>query len=538
MKQLLRFLAIAIIAMAGTTYASETFMHPSSWGLMTNDDDPNQEHYHYKTFTEDSEHACNDLLRPILGVCTEDKGYSFDDNGYALRGCGYGQHCSASKKYHAGIDYEVPNHVHDPDDYVNGQMKSIGLRQGKGVALNYHGEIDNIKASNDGVVVYSEEEIDYEFGNTIILRHICNPNTSNVQNLCVQENGEWIIYTQYSHMSKRVVSVGAIVSRGQKIGEIGGTGGEDCWIHHLHFEFKTNPVYHSPDSDSVYAYTDGNPTDMGYRDPMLFLGKVYIDDASDGCQTNPDGGQTCVIGDTTHIIHPNYRCSNNQCWQPGGETNCWDANTWYEINNGNVSDIVRYRDRNMCDEVYGSGDSYIPPESETITPGAPGSGGLNDMKIQNVTMSKGSKSERHDTLYQDPGEKFYAYAKITNSGSAIAYDFKVKYYIDGGNRNCNGDDEDYQDSVRVTAFNPGAEIRYAKELTSPSTPGTYWVYACITSINNDSDEGNNCSNEDDREEYGRLVVVASPEVTAPTLQTGKTWTQLTPGEQAAILQIL
>ncbi len=103
-------------------------------------------------------------------------------------------------------------------------------------------------------------------------------------------------------------------------------------------------------------------------------------------------------------------------------------------------------------------------------------------------MSKGSKSTRHKTLHQDPGEKFYAYASIKNSGDANAYDFKVKWYIDGGHKNFNKDSKDYQGSKRIDRFNAGARIRYAKELTSPTEPGTYWIYACITSIDNDSDE--------------------------------------------------
>ena len=136
----------------------------------------------------------------------------------------------------------------------------------------------------------------------------------------------------------------------------------------------------------------------------------------------------------------------------------------------------------------GDGSSYHPPDITVINPGHSTNNGNLDMKIKSVSMSKGSKSTRHKTLHQDPGEKFYAYASIENSGDANAYDFKVKWYIDGGNKNFNKDSEDYQGSKRIDRFNAGARIRYAKELTSPTEPGTYWVYACITSIDNDSDE--------------------------------------------------
>jgi hypothetical protein len=67
-----------------------------------------------------------------------------------------------------------------------------------------------------------------------------------------------------------------------------------------------------------------------------------------------------------------------------------------------------------------------PPGTKVITPGHSTNSGYPDMKIKTVNMSKGSKSTRHHTLNQDPGEKFYAYAKIKNSGDANAYDFKVK----------------------------------------------------------------------------------------------------------------
>ncbi len=293
-------------------YASETFMHPSTWGLMMNDSDPTKEHYHYNTFKEDRKHKC--FKHWVIGVdndeCTTERGYTFDSEGYALRGCGYGQHCSHSKKFHSGIDYEVPTHKHDPKDYDGDKRKSVGLRQGKNIAdLGYHGEDDDIKASNDGVVVLSGEPGNY-FGKTVILRHICSPRTSNVENLCVREGNDWVIYTQYSHMSKIVVAKGEDVKRGQKIGEIGGTGG---WIHHLHFEFKTKPVHYSPKEPRRYGYTDGDPTELDYRNPMLFLNKVRVADESD-YGTCPQDAQCFQNGNTYHIIHPDYRCSNNLCW--------------------------------------------------------------------------------------------------------------------------------------------------------------------------------------------------------------------------------
>ena len=175
--------------------------------------------------------------------------------------------------------------------------------------------------------------------------------------------------------------------------------------------------------------------------------------------------------------------------------------------------------------------AYTPPPIKIINPGY-SSNGVPDMKIKTVNMSKGSKSTRHSTLYQDPGEKFYAYAKIKNSGDGTAHDFKIKFYIDGGNRNTNGDDDDYEGSVRIDTFNVDAEIRYNKELTSPSQPGTYWVYACITSIDEDSDQSNNCSDEDDREKYGELVVEESVD------ESGRTEVNANPSSAKTVLPVM
>ncbi len=352
---------VSVFFLSCLAHASETFMHPSKWGLMMNDSDPSKEHYHYNTFKEDRKHKC--FKHWGIGVddddCTAEKGYTFNSDGYALRGCGYGQHCSHSEKFHSGIDYEVPTHKHDPKDYDGDKRKSVGLRQGKGIDdLGCHEKDDDIRASNDGVVISCKEIEADKFGKTVILRHICAPNTPNVEKLCVREGNDWVIYTQYSHMSKITVTKGKTVKRGQKIGEIGGTGG---WIHHLHFEFKIQPVHYSPKNPRRYGYTDGDPTELGYRNPLLFLGKVRVADESTGagnfCPACPSGANCFKDGNTYHIIHPDYRCSNNLCWKPGGDRNCYDADEWYEIRNGDINDFVRHRSREeMCAEVYSAGN--------------------------------------------------------------------------------------------------------------------------------------------------------------------------------------
>ncbi len=78
---------------------------------------------------------------------------------------------------------------------------------------------------------------------------------------------------------------------------------------------------------------------------------------ADACVDNPDGGQTCYHGETVHIIHPQYRCSNDLCWERGGDTNCYDARRWYQVRgfvyyNRTKSDSVTERTIDMCAEVY------------------------------------------------------------------------------------------------------------------------------------------------------------------------------------------
>ncbi len=189
-------------------------------------------------------------------------------------------------------------------------------------------------------------------------------------------------------------------------------------------------------------------------------------------------------------------------------------------------------------------EEYVPPDREVVVPGISTSYGHPDMKISSVTLSKGAHSTRHHELEQDPEERFYVYAKIKNVGTARAEDFKVKFYIDGGKKNFDRDDEDYQGSVSIDTFDAGAEIRYSKEITAPEEPGEYYVYACITSIDEDSDKSNNCSDEDDKDEYGKLIVKEAPDnvdFVTNELRLTKSRTSLIAGElyglEVAIINI-
>lgn len=81
-----------------------------------------------------------------------------------------------------------------------------------------------IKAAAGGVVVYSAYHPDY--GNMVEIDH-----------------GNDLV-SRYAHASKRVVSVGQLVFKGQKIAEIGSTGRSTG--PHLHFEIRHNGVPLNP----------------------------------------------------------------------------------------------------------------------------------------------------------------------------------------------------------------------------------------------------------------------------------------------------
>jgi murein DD-endopeptidase MepM/ murein hydrolase activator NlpD len=91
-----------------------------------------------------------------------------------------------------------------------------------------------VLAAEDGTVFYAGNDKTVLFGawlnfygNLVILRH--------------QADGapESVHYTLYGHLSKIDVSVGQIVSAGDKIGEVGATGAATG--SHLHFELRLDP---------------------------------------------------------------------------------------------------------------------------------------------------------------------------------------------------------------------------------------------------------------------------------------------------------
>ncbi|MFC1615471.1 M23 family metallopeptidase, partial [Patescibacteria group bacterium] len=158
--------------------------------------------------------------------------------------CKYGlKTCFNGKSYHVGIDYRN-----------NGSHDIIACNFGKVVWIEYM------------------HTRDHGMGNNVIIEHELI-------------NGE-SIYSLYAHLASIETNlyVGKIVTKGEKIGLMGGSGyGRIAyWIEngggvHLHFEMKDSPVTHNPSGDGLYwGYTPNNPSNYGYHNANDYIGKVSV----------------------------------------------------------------------------------------------------------------------------------------------------------------------------------------------------------------------------------------------------------------------
>ena len=135
--------------------------------------------------------------------------------------------------------------------------------------IDYHnGGTNEVFASNTGKIAWLQHMStgDKGMGNNIIIEH---------------QIGTSKTYTSYSHMASIVstLSVGSIVTKGQKIGIIGGSGYGNAtyWARHLHFEVKDRAVTGNPSgAGSYWGYTPTNSDGFGYHDPNAYIGKVVI----------------------------------------------------------------------------------------------------------------------------------------------------------------------------------------------------------------------------------------------------------------------
>jgi murein DD-endopeptidase MepM/ murein hydrolase activator NlpD len=149
---------------------------------------------------------------------------------------------STAKTYHAGIDY-------------------TGSR---GAAITAVG-------SGRVVSIYKSGLGDRGLGNSVIIQHAMSSP----------------LFSLYGHLDSidPVVTVGAYVSKGQRLGTMGSTGAGSNNIVHLHFEMKTiNSL--SNTSNVGVGYTTVPPDQLGYRDPAKYFGVAQYGDFTLG-MANP-----------------------------------------------------------------------------------------------------------------------------------------------------------------------------------------------------------------------------------------------------------
>lgn len=110
----------------------------------------------------------------------------------------------------------------------------------------------------------------------------------------------------------------------------------------------------------------------------------------------------------------------------------------------------------------------------------------------------GSPTVSDSTL--TPGQSFTLSVTVHNRGSARAAATTLRYYRSTDSRISTSDTVVGADAVSALAA--GASGRESISLTAPSSAGTYYYGACVDTISEESDNGNNCSS-------GRQVRVAS-----------------------------
>lgn len=292
------------------------------------------------------------------------------------------------------------------------------------------------------------------------------------------------------------------------------------------------------DSDDT-SYYSGHPNlitgDGIHHFSIVWKESVWKDFGQKMVEEVGDGSITFTEGDHTHIIHDDYRCSNDQCWEPGGETNCWDAHTWYEINGGDITDVVRNRDRNMCAEVYDSGESeeptYVPPEVTVIDPGTSGGGDSDpDLHISrfHIRLYKSGDDYDHDIyLTMEYGSTTYIEGelKVRNKSSREALDVDSDYRIEN-NRDFDKNDIKVDEDnpfdidpydketknmkrIAVTVSGDGKTLTVSgdKSRTFPIVDGhvKFYIFADVEEKGRD-DGDHDISSEHDKDEYGKVDI--------------------------------
>ena len=110
-----------------------------------------------------------------------------------------------------------------------------------------------------------------------------------------------------------------------------------------------------------------------------------------------------------------------------------------------------------------------------------------------------SPSSNDTTL--SPGQTFNFSATVKNQGNGNSPSTTLRYYLSSNSIISTADSLKGTDSVSGLPAN-GTSFE-SISLSAPSTPGTYWIGACVDSVNEESNDGNNCSS-------GVQLIVSNP----------------------------
>lgn len=91
-----------------------------------------------------------------------------------------------------------------------------------------------------------------------------------------------------------------------------------------------------------------------------------------------------------------------------------------------------------------------------------------------------------------PNEDFKIFATVRNAGNGSSAATTLRYYLSSNSTISTSDSEIGTDSVdALSAGASSPEDKSGRE--APSSPGSYWVGACVDAVSGESNTGNNCS---------------------------------------------
>lgn len=396
-------------------------------------------------------------------------------------GCGYGSTSCIPGYYHTGIDYA-----------------------GTGTAVAAaHGTVSRVERTSVN---------DHGMGNNVILEHVLNDCTK--------------IYSSYSHLADNAVSHHSPVAMGQKIGKTGGTGfcnGVPCkWKTHLHFEMKSGNFSGNSIADSTMKGSDGatcdkenncwgyvtkSPDSAGWINPSKHIENLKVSNLfpiadyadSNSSVSNPnfnaqftlknDTSKTVVIDQIALAVHdssnrfmfdlgnpatvgPTYLKNPTYLYKvtlAGGSTIQFPISYGGIRAEGNYKVVAKIKIGAAWHELASVDFFVLPPQpalmvsafSASPTSVAPGG----NISLIATSKNQGTAASPSTTTLT---YRLSTDATITNSDTSVCTD-------------------------SVAALTAGATESDSCTVSAPTTTGTYYYGACLTSVSGESSTSNNCS---------------------------------------------